>query len=1058
MQIQIWYSPAEPRSAVFIHAWDQNGKVWDLPGSLAPDGTTWGFALSGTTQDQRDVSFKYRFGAGVWEADSWIRTVPSLEATELWTEDDSPRCATVAPGGPATFSNVTVNAISEHRFNGGAVYVWTPSSDSRTLFYQSARNDASNTSSFVIPLTDGLKSGFHFKLVGPAGQPPFSDFEADTANRFWNPSDGASVWVKSGQVEVQSQAITSISVGVDFFFPLVLGTPNLRIQDMVGDFDDTLNPGATASLDAVFGTSHYTISVYVGALYNLWWTTEPQTLMRRFRIPLEGSGGPTIAVNGYDHWLATPPAPNGQVKLIIHPNPGSTFGGTVGVQVGIGEAAAHQTLNALGSGDGTWVAQLDTFPGIPFWATLTGESRPDGPLDFRRGIMSTAGSTTLHTIDGVGGVSILPPGGFLDASPSLRQSLMEAVFGQSIARAGVFDPWEMPHGSNKWQGQAYFVVRAPHAVSCSALLMGTPNQPGAPRNVTSVPMNLTNDLRYWWAAVAEANVPHGSLYRFAYSDGWELLAPSGRFGESLDPACRWALDKGSLVVDAGTGAEQSWSYIADLAVIGAPLGGHTWTTGGWDWLLIYEMHAHRFTQRNAGAATDFDQMIQELQTGYLERLPVTALEFLPLHEFPADQAGWGYNPSLFFAIDSSYGGPADFANMVRAAHDASRAIILDLVYNHLIESPLQVLARDVYVSGATQWGDMVYFAHPAACEFFRQATVYLWSFFQLDGFRFDSTETIVNGGHYTDSTPYVIANGPDGNYEFGAGKGWEFLGMLSAALRRAADASERVWPYLVGENAPENPPMTDPSTGVLDGQWHFDEMYALNNAAINADDYSSDVRGGLDRAGRPFQRSVIYGESHDTASGQGPTKRIAATEKWGNGRQMAKAIGTVALLTQGIPMIFMGEEAAEDQAFVFGASAASPGFTLNLDAYEQSGGEFLQVLTWFRDLMGLRNNAANGLRGNDNQPTGQGFKTVSFTRSNGSLFVIATFGTNTPQQNLAWLGLPSGSPYKEIFNSSWPQYQVHGEPMVSNGGYDARLYSGNIINLPPIGAVILQRS
>jgi len=1057
VQIQIWYSPAAVRSAVFIHAWDQNGKVWDFAGTLSPDGASWGFVLSGTTEDQRDVSFKYRFDASVWEADSWIRTVPSLDATELWTEDFSPRCATEAPGGPATFASVTVNAISEHRFNGGAVYVWTPPSNGGTLVHQSARNDAASTSSFVIPLTNALQSGFHFKLVGPGGQPPFSDFEPDTANRFWNPSDGANIWVKSGEVDVQSQPIAPVSVGVDFFFPLSLGTPSLRIQDLVGDFDATVNPETQTPLDGVFGSSHYAISVYAGALYNVWWTTEPQSLMRRFRIPFGGNSDPTLGVNGYDHWLTTPPVPNGAVSLVIHPNPGTTFGAAVSVQVGIGDAPTHQTALARRSADGTWLLQLDTFPGVPFWATLIGESRQDGPLDFRRGIMSTAGTTTLHTIDGVGGISASPPGSFLDASPNLRRSLMEAVYGQPIVAAGVFDPWEMPHGSNKLQGQAYFVVRAPHAVSCSVLLMSTPNQSGTTRNVTTVPMNLTNDLRYWWTSVPQANAPHGSLYRFAYSDGWELLDPNGHYGESLDPASRWALDKGSLIVDAGTGAEQSWSYVADLDVVQAPLIGRPWQTGSWDWLLIYEMHVERFTQRNAGAATDFDQVIQELQTGYLHRLPVTALELLPLHEFPADQAGWGYNPSLFFAIDSSYGGPDDFARLIRAAHDASRAVILDLVYNHLIESPLQVLARDVYVSGATQWGDMVYFAHPAACEFFRQATVYLWSLFQLDGFRLDSTETIVNGGHYTDSTPYVIAKGPDGNYQFGAGKGWEFLGMLRTALRRAADAGGNGWPYLVGENSPENPPMTDPSSGILDGQWHFDEMYALNNAALNTDDHSSDVRGGMDGAGRPFQRSVIYAESHDSVSGQGSTARIAATEKWGNGRQMAKAIGTVALLAQGIPMIFMGEEAAEDQAFVFGASATSPEFTLRLDSYEQTASEFLQVLTWFRDLMGLRNNAANGIRGNDNQSTGQGYKTVAFTRANGEFFVIATLGTNNQQQNLAWLGLPAGSAYKEIFNSSWPQYSVHAEPLISNGGYDAQLYSGNLVNLPAIGAVILQR-
>jgi hypothetical protein len=51
MQIQIWYTPAVPRSTVFIHAWDQNGGAWDLAGTLAPGGVTWGFALSGTTTD-----------------------------------------------------------------------------------------------------------------------------------------------------------------------------------------------------------------------------------------------------------------------------------------------------------------------------------------------------------------------------------------------------------------------------------------------------------------------------------------------------------------------------------------------------------------------------------------------------------------------------------------------------------------------------------------------------------------------------------------------------------------------------------------------------------------------------------------------------------------------------------------------------------------------------------------------------------------------------------------------------------------------------------------------
>jgi hypothetical protein len=40
MQIQIWYTPAVPRSSVFIHAWDQNGGVGDIPGTVSSDGVT----------------------------------------------------------------------------------------------------------------------------------------------------------------------------------------------------------------------------------------------------------------------------------------------------------------------------------------------------------------------------------------------------------------------------------------------------------------------------------------------------------------------------------------------------------------------------------------------------------------------------------------------------------------------------------------------------------------------------------------------------------------------------------------------------------------------------------------------------------------------------------------------------------------------------------------------------------------------------------------------------------------------------------------------------------
>ena len=61
------------------------------------------------------------------------------------------------------------------------------------------------------------------------------------------------------------------------------------------------------------------------------------------------------------------------------------------------------------------------------------------------------------------------------------------------------------------------------------------------------------------------------------------------------------------------------------------------------------------------------------------------------------------------------------------------------------------------------------------------------------------------------------------------------------------------------------------------------------------------------------------------------------------------------------------------------------------------------------------------------------------------------------QQDSSWLGLPGGSAYKEIFNSSWPVFQVAFEQEHTNGGYDAQISSGQLLNLPPVGAVILER-
>jgi 1,4-alpha-glucan branching enzyme len=382
---------------------------------------------------------------------------------------------------------------------------------------------------------------------------------------------------------------------------------------------------------------------------------------------------------------------------------------------------------------------------------------------------------------------------------------------------------------------------------------------------------------------------------------------------------------------------------------------------------------------------------------------------------------------------------------------------MDVVFNHVVESPLQALAKDVYVDGNTAWGDEINYDNPACMRFLRQAMVYLWRTFQVDGFRFDSTIAIIKGNQQMDG----VINTP------GSGGGWELLNYLRAAVRRAADAEGRGWPYFVGENDPNDWTITNNSNGgVLDGQWDFAFNYPVGDGAWEGGDDSSGIASGMALPHiwlRPFSEAVRYGESHDSCGNRGPGRlRIARRAPFGRGFQTAKAVGTVALLAHGVPMLFMGQEGGEDQDFFFDFDMATNRGDLQyfarLPYYDDLGDQRNRIVAWYRDLIGLRMNGGNGLRGNDTQGLGTGYRTVAFSRAGGRFFVIATLGTTDTRQNLGWLQLPDGgSSYKEIFNSSWPAYSVENEQNFSNGSYDAVLTSSSIVNLPPVGGIVLER-
>jgi len=156
-------------------------------------------------------------------------------------------------------------------------------------------------------------------------------------------------------------------------------------------------------------------------------------------------------------------------------------------------------------------------------------------------------------------------------------------------------------------------------------------------------------------------------------------------------------------------------------------------------------------------------------------------------------------------------------------------------------------------------------------------------------------------------------------------------------------------------------------------------------------------------------------------------------------------------------MMFMGQEVGETTAFSFDDNNQ----WINPQNYDVvPANDNTRILNWFRQIIGLRNDPSKGLQGNANyQVVATGNRTVTFTcGANQSLFAVITFGTPNQQQNSGWLGLPSGGTFKEIFNSTWPVFQVEFEQEQANGGYSAQIQSGQLLNLPYIGAVVLERN
>jgi len=204
--------------------------------------------------------------------------------------------------------------------------------------------------------------------------------------------------------------------------------------------------------------------------------------------------------------------------------------------------------------------------------------------------------------------------------------------------------------------------------------------------------------------------------------------------------------------------------------------------------VIYEMHVRGFTRSpssNAEAPGTYLGIIEKIP--YLKSLGVTAVELMPVHEFPTngfwgeprDRPNyWGYDSLAFFSPHRGYAAGTtpgcqvnEFKQMVRALHQAGIEVILDVVFNHTAEGNqlgptlnFKGLENQVYymLAGGGAFyrnysgcGNTINGNHPIVREMIFLCLRHWVHNYHVDGFRFDLASILSR-----DRTGELVPNPP----------------------------------------------------------------------------------------------------------------------------------------------------------------------------------------------------------------------------------------------------------------------------------------------------------
>ncbi|HPU00594.1 MAG TPA: malto-oligosyltrehalose trehalohydrolase [Bacillota bacterium] len=339
-----------------------------------------------------------------------------------------------------------------------------------------------------------------------------------------------------------------------------------------------------------------------------------------------------------------------------------------------------------------------------------------------------------------------------------------------------------------------------------------------------------------------------------------------------------------------------------------------WRGIEWEKAVIYELHPGTFSERGT-----FDGIVEKLD--YLLELGVNTVELMPLSQTPG-RWNWGYDGVNLFSVNHNYGRPEELKYLVNCCHRRGLAVILDIVFNHFGPEGSYLGKFGPYFTDKykTPWGAAVNFDDEGCAAARRMVldSVRHWiERYHFDGLRLDAVHAI-----FDCSRPHILEE-------------------IAATARELEKKLGRRIVIIAETDANDVRLIKPPGEGGygIDAQWMDDFHHAVHTALTGEDkgyyqDYGriEDLekvyknylytgeysrfwkkRRGSDAAAASGSRFVVAIQTHDQVGNRAWGERLSQLVEF----PYLKAAAGLLFMAPYIPMLFMGEEYAEENPFLF---------------------------------------------------------------------------------------------------------------------------------------------